>query len=93
MVSTREARFPFPVKGNYLDLYNNNPFILQRMEGITGVKTGYTDAAGRCYVITRKVGGRELGVVLLDTPNPLDQVPALLRAGAHAKPAADGKAG
>ena len=93
VVSTREARFPFPVKGNYLDLYNNNPFILQRMEGITGVKTGYTDAAGRCYVITRKVGGRELGVVLLDTPNPLDQVPALLRAGAHAKPAADGKAG
>jgi hypothetical protein len=26
----------------------------------------------------------ENGVVLLDTPNPLDQVPALLRAGARA---------
>jgi D-alanyl-D-alanine carboxypeptidase (penicillin-binding protein 5/6) len=81
VVATREARFPFPIKGNYLDLYNNNPFILQGMKGITGIKTGYTDAAGRCYVITQRVGDRELGVVLLDTPNPLDQVPALLRAG------------
>jgi len=81
VVGTREARFPFPIKGNFLDLYNNNPFILEGMEGITGLKTGYTDAAGRCYVITQRVDGHELGVVLLDTPNPLDQVPALLRAG------------
>jgi serine-type D-Ala-D-Ala carboxypeptidase (penicillin-binding protein 5/6) len=93
VVATREARFPFPIKGNYLDLYNNNPFILQEMKGITGVKTGYTDAAGRCYVITQKVGDRELGVVLLDTPNPLDQVPALLRAGANADLGSGGKRG
>jgi serine-type D-Ala-D-Ala carboxypeptidase (penicillin-binding protein 5/6) len=86
VVAMRHARFPFPVKGGYLDLYNNNPFILQGMEGITGLKTGYTEAAGRCYVTTQKVGGHELGVVLLNTPNPLDQVPALLRAGAHAEP-------
>jgi D-alanyl-D-alanine carboxypeptidase (penicillin-binding protein 5/6) len=85
VAATREARFPFPIKGNYLDLYNNNPFIISGMKGITGLKTGYTDAAGRCYVTTRKVGGHELGVVLLDTPNPLDQVPALLRAGARAE--------
>jgi serine-type D-Ala-D-Ala carboxypeptidase (penicillin-binding protein 5/6) len=86
VVAMREARFPFPIKGNYLDLYNNNPFILERMEGITGVKTGYTDGAGRCYVITQRVDGHELGVVLLNTPNPLDQVPALLHAGAKAEP-------
>jgi D-alanyl-D-alanine carboxypeptidase len=85
VAGTREARFPFPVKGNYLDLYNNNPFIIQRMKGITGLKTGYTEAAGRCYVTTQKLGGHELGVVLLNTPNPLDQVPALLRAGAKAE--------
>jgi D-alanyl-D-alanine carboxypeptidase (penicillin-binding protein 5/6) len=78
------ARFRFPVKGGYLDLYNNNPFIRMGMKGVTGLKTGYTDAAGRCYVITRKLDGHEVGVVLLDTPNPLDQVPALLNAGAHA---------
>ena len=85
VVADREARFRFPVKGGYLDLYNNNPFILERMKGITGVKTGYTQAAGSCYVITQRRDGHELGVVLLDTPNPLDQVPALLRAGAHAE--------
>ena len=84
VVGARHARFPFPVKGGYLDLYNNNPFILMGMKGITGVKTGYTDAAGRCYVTTRRRDGHELGVVLLNTPNPLDQVPALLRAGARA---------
>jgi D-alanyl-D-alanine carboxypeptidase len=82
VVSTRQVRFKFPVKGGYLDLYNNNPFILEEMRGITGLKTGYTIAAGRCYVVTQKVDGHELGVVLLHTPNPLDQVPALLHAGA-----------
>ena len=85
VVATREARFPFPVKGHYLDLYNNNPFIIEGMRGITGLKTGYTDAAGRCYVTTQRIDGHELGVVLLNTPNPLDQVPALLHAGANAE--------
>ena len=85
IVGERHARFRFPVKGGYLDLYNNNPFVIEGMRGITGVKTGYTLAAGRCYVITQRRGGHELGVVLLNTPNPLDQVPALLRAGAHAE--------
>jgi D-alanyl-D-alanine carboxypeptidase len=85
VAATREARFPFPIKGNYLDLYNNNPFIIERMKGITGLKTGYTDAAGRCYVTTQELDGHELGVVLLNTPNPIDQVPALLQAGAKAE--------
>jgi D-alanyl-D-alanine carboxypeptidase (penicillin-binding protein 5/6) len=93
VAATREARFPFPIKGNYLDLYNNNPFIIDRMKGITGLKTGYTDAAGRCYVTTQQVDGHELGVVLLNTPNPLDQVPALLRAGARYEERAGGKPG
>jgi serine-type D-Ala-D-Ala carboxypeptidase (penicillin-binding protein 5/6) len=85
LVGERHARFRFPTKGGYLDLYNNDPFVLDRIKGVTGVKTGYTTAAGRCYVVTRRVGGNELGVVLLHSPNPLDQVPALLRAGAHAE--------
>ncbi len=93
VVATREARFPFPIKGNYLDLYNNNPFIIDGMRGITGLKTGYTDAAGRCYVITQRAGRHELGVVLLDTPNPLDQVPTLLRAGAAFEARWDAKHG
>jgi D-alanyl-D-alanine carboxypeptidase len=85
IVGERHARFRFPIKGHYLDLWSNDPFILDRMPGITGVKTGYTTAAGRCYVTTRRIDGRELGVVLLHSPNPLDQVPALLKKGAKAE--------
>jgi D-alanyl-D-alanine carboxypeptidase len=68
------TRFPFPIKGGFLDLYNNNPFIQNGTPGMTGLKTGYTDAAGRCYVMTRKVGGRHIGVVLLDAPHPIPQI-------------------
>jgi D-alanyl-D-alanine carboxypeptidase len=78
------VRRPFPIKGGFLDLFNNNPFIRAGDRTITGLKTGYTDAAGRCYVTTAERGGRELGVVLLDSPNPLGQVPKLLELGAGA---------
>lgn len=78
------VRIPFPIKGGFLDLYNNNPFIRAGDRTITGLKTGYTDAAGRCYVTTARRGGRELGVILLDSPNPLEQVPKLLELGAGA---------
>ena len=82
VVAMRQARFRFPVKGGFLDLFNNNPFI--EAPGVTGLKTGLTDAAGRCYVITRRIGGHHLGVVLLNSPDPLSQVPRLLVAGARA---------
>jgi D-alanyl-D-alanine carboxypeptidase (penicillin-binding protein 5/6) len=81
---TDHDRLPFPIKGGFLDLYNNNPFIRAGDRTITGLKTGYTDAAGRCYVTTAERGGRELGVILLDAPNPLEQVPKLLELGAAA---------
>jgi D-alanyl-D-alanine carboxypeptidase (penicillin-binding protein 5/6) len=83
VVGTRRARFPFPVKGGVLDLWNINPFLARGDPGVTGVKTGLTTAAGRCYVITARMGGRHLGVVLLDTPDPYAQVPRLLQAGAR----------
>jgi len=83
IAGTDHARFPFPIRDGYLDLYNNNPFIRAGVPHITGLKTGYTDAAGRCYVTTARRSGRHLGVVLLDSPKPLAQVPALLRAGAR----------
>ena len=83
VIGKRRARFRFPVKGGVLDLWNINPFIARGDPGVTGVKTGLTTAAGRCYVITARVGGRHLGVVLLDTPDPYAQVPRLLQAGAR----------
>lgn len=85
IIRTRRARLPFPIEGGVLDLFNINPFIARGDPGVTGVKTGLTDAAGRCYVITARIGGRHLGVVLLDSPDPIDQVPRLLQAGARAE--------
>ena len=85
IVQTRWAKPRFPIKGKRLYLTNNHYF-LQHGIGVpgaevTGVKTGFTDAAGSCYVTTARLGSHHLGLVLLHSPSPLTQVPALLRAG------------
>lgn len=86
IIRRRGAEMPFPVKGGRLSLANNHYFVQRGIAGVpgatvTGVKTGYTNGAGRCYVTTARLRGAHLGVVLLDSPDPLRQVPALLRAG------------
>jgi len=81
VVRSREAALPFPIKGGKLYLYNNNPLLRQGYPGITGMKTGYTDAAGRCLVATARSGGVRLGVVLLHSPDPGGQAKRLLDRG------------
>jgi len=83
---TKYAKPRFPIKGKHLYLTNNHYFLLEGLPGlpqaqVTGLKTGFTDPAGRCYVTTARLGDRTLGVVLLHSPNPITQVPALLHAG------------
>ena len=83
---TKFAKPRFPIKGKHLYLTNNHYFLLHGLPGlpqaqVTGLKTGFTDSAGSCYVTTARLRGRTLGVVLLHSPNPLTQVPALLHAG------------
>jgi D-alanyl-D-alanine carboxypeptidase len=85
IVRMRSAKPHFPIKGKHLYLTNNHYF-LQHGIGVpgaqvTGVKTGFTDTAGSCYVTTARLGKHHLGLVLLHSPSPLTQVPALLRAG------------
>ncbi len=84
IAASDHLRFPFPIRGGYLDLYNNNPFIRLGAKGITGLKTGFTLRAGRCYVITQRRGGRELGAVVLNSADPIGQVSKLLKAGFRA---------
>jgi D-alanyl-D-alanine carboxypeptidase (penicillin-binding protein 5/6) len=86
IAQTRYAKPRFPIKGKHLYLSNNHYFLQRGLTGlpqaeVTGLKTGFTDPAGRCYVTTARIGGHQLGVVLLQSPDPLTQVPALLRAG------------
>jgi D-alanyl-D-alanine carboxypeptidase len=86
IAETRAARPAFPIKGGRMHLANNHYFLIRGLTGVpgsevTGLKTGFTDAAGRCYVTTARVGSTNLGVVLLGSPDPFRQVPQLLRAG------------
>ncbi len=76
-----QASFRFPVKGGRLFLAGHNPLIRARYPGALGLKTGYTSAAGRCFVGVARRAGRTLGVVLLDSPNPDTQAPKLLDLG------------
>ena len=101
---TRYASFPSPlphtdkVRGKTLTVWkpgrlhmaSHNPLLRAGYPGTTGVKTGYTDAAGRCFVGTARRGGRHLGIVLLGSRDPggqarrvLDQGFRALRARSH----------
>jgi serine-type D-Ala-D-Ala carboxypeptidase (penicillin-binding protein 5/6) len=81
IVARRRAVLPFPIKGGRIYLFNNNPLLRTGYAGTIGIKTGYTDAAGRCLVAAARRGGRRLGVVLLHSPDPGKQAKQLLNRG------------
>ena len=64
IVSTRRASIPWEGR-SYQRILNNKNKLLSTYEGATGIKTGYTKAAGRCLVFGAKRDGLEvIGVVL-----------------------------
>jgi len=80
-VRRRQAVLPFPIKGGRIYLYNHNPLLRRGYRGVTGIKTGYTAAAGRCFVATARRGRVRLGVVLLHSPDTGGQARKLLDRG------------
>jgi D-alanyl-D-alanine carboxypeptidase (penicillin-binding protein 5/6) len=84
VVRHRSAILPFPIKGGKLYLYNHNPLLQRRYPGTLGIKTGFTDAAGRCLVAAVKRNGHRLGVVLLHSPDPGGQATKLFDRGFRA---------
>ena len=80
------AVLPFPIKGGKLFLTGHNPLIRQGYEGAIGIKTGFTDGAGRCFLGAAQRGGRRLGVVLLHSPDPATQARKLLDRGWRTAP-------
>ena len=80
----KRAILKFPIEGGRLFLYNNNPLMRQRYRGVTGLKTGYTERAGRSIVATARRGDVELGVVLLRSYDPATQARKLLDRGFRA---------
>ena len=75
-----QADFRFPIKGRRLYLSGHNPLHRLDYPGTLGLKTGYTNAAGRCFVGVARRNGRTLGVVLLDSRDPAKHAPKLLDA-------------
>lgn len=77
IVSTEHKLLPPTVKGDNRDLYNENR-MLWFYEGGNGVKTGYTDAAGRCLVSGAKRNNIQLIAVVLDSETMWDDSKSLL---------------
>lgn len=64
IVSTRRASIPWEGR-SYQRILNNKNRLLTEYQGATGIKTGYTKAAGRCLVFGAERNGMEvIGVVL-----------------------------
>jgi serine-type D-Ala-D-Ala carboxypeptidase (penicillin-binding protein 5/6) len=83
IVRTYKAALPFPIADGKLYLYNNNPLLVYGYPGVTGLKTGFTALAGKCLVATAERDGVQLGVVLLNSPNPGTQARQLLDHAFH----------
>jgi D-alanyl-D-alanine carboxypeptidase (penicillin-binding protein 5/6) len=81
IVRTYTASLPLAIKGGKVYLYNNNPLLIYHYPGVTGLKTGFTDAAGRCLVATAERDGVRLGVVVLHSSDPGTQAKQLLDRG------------
>jgi D-alanyl-D-alanine carboxypeptidase len=77
----RQVQFRFPIKGRRLFLAGHNPLIRAHYRGAIGLKTGFTDEAGRCFVGVARRHGRTLAVVLLNSPNPVKHAAKLLNEG------------
>jgi D-alanyl-D-alanine carboxypeptidase (penicillin-binding protein 5/6) len=81
VAGTYTKALPFPIKGGKLYLYNNNPLLIYHYPGVTGLKTGFTESAGRCLVATAERDGVRLGVVVLNSNAPGVQAKQLLDRG------------
>jgi D-alanyl-D-alanine carboxypeptidase len=68
------------VRGKRLYLATTNPLLAVGYRGTIGLKTGTTDAAGRCLIAVVRRGRRTLGAVLLGSPNPGAQAERLFDA-------------
>lgn len=62
----------------------NHNKLLGHLEGADGVKTGYTDAAGRCLVASASRGGQRMIAVLMKDPQRWTDAATLLEFGFEA---------
>jgi serine-type D-Ala-D-Ala carboxypeptidase (penicillin-binding protein 5/6) len=84
IVRHKQLATRFPIKGGKLFVNSTNPLLHLGYKGTIGLKTGSTDEAGHCFVGVVRRGRRELGVVLLHSPDTGTQAKQLLDAAFRA---------
>src|SRR5205085_6590667 len=62
IAATPHANMAFPIKGGRLDLYSHNPLMRLHYPGTIGLKTGFTDPAGKCFIGIARHGRNTLAV-------------------------------
>ncbi len=80
IVSTQRATIPWEGR-TYSRILNNKNRLLSTYEGATGIKTGYTKAAGRCLVFGAERDGLEVVGVVLSCPNWFDEAAKVMDYG------------
>ncbi len=86
LVRTRQARLTVwkPRRRAFVPqsrIVQNHNRLLGHLQGADGVKTGYTDSAGRCLVASASRGDQRLIAVLLNDPRRWTDAAALLEYG------------
>lgn len=67
IVSTKEQQISWISPADRKDVYGSTNRLLWNYDDITGIKTGYTDAAGGCLVASAEKNGSSLIAVVLKT--------------------------
>lgn len=80
IVSTQRASIPWEGR-TYSRILNNKNKLLSTYEGATGIKTGYTKAAGRCLVFGAKRDGLDVIGVVLNCGNWFEEAARLMDQG------------
>ena len=80
IVSTRRATIPW-VGNDYARVLTNKNRLLESYPGATGVKTGFTKAAGRCLVFSAQRDGMELIGCVLNCPDWFGEAERMLDYG------------
>ncbi len=80
IVSTQRATIPWEGR-EYDRILNNKNRLLSGYQGATGIKTGYTKAAGRCLVFGAERDGLEVVGVVLNCPDWFDEAAKVMDYG------------
>ena len=79
-VSQKSMKIHFINPNKYVTMKNHNK-LLRLYDGCTGIKTGFTKAAGRCLVSCAQKNGAKLICVTLNAPNDWDDHTKLFNYG------------